>query len=82
MSKYGMSMCVLGWAAEFAEFGIAANALWPRTLIATSATYAWLNNGVDIQEVTRHFRNPEIMADAAYEIIRRPSRDRPETFYR
>lgn len=37
MAKYGMSMCILGWSEELKEFGISANALWPRTFIATAA---------------------------------------------
>lgn len=65
MSKYGMSMCVLGMAAEFADRGVAVNALWPKTAIATSALRMAGDDGVDL----KHCRKPEIMADAAYEIL-------------
>lgn len=61
MSKYGMSMCVLGWAREFKETGIAANALWPKTTIATAA----VRNLLGGEEMIRASRTPEIVADAA-----------------
>ena len=70
MAKYGMSMCVLGMAGEFREQGIAVNALWPRTTIATAAV-----NMLGGEEMMRHSRKPEIMADAAYAIMTRSSRD-------
>ena len=70
MAKYGMSMCVLGMAGEFRERGIAVNALWPRTTIATAAVKML---GGD--ELLRHSRKPDIMADAAHAIITRPSRE-------
>jgi citronellol/citronellal dehydrogenase len=70
MAKYGMSMCVLGMAGEFREDGIAVNALWPRTTIATAAV-----NMLGGDELIQHSRKPEIMADAAYIILTRPSRD-------
>lgn len=70
MAKYGMSMCVLGMAGEFRERGIAVNALWPRTTIATAAV-----NMLGGDELMRHSRKPEIMADAAHAIITRPSRE-------
>jgi len=70
MSKYGMSMCVLGMAAEFAERGLAVNALWPRTVIATAAI-AMLGGAVE----ARNCRKPEIVADAAHAILRRDSRE-------
>jgi len=70
MAKYGMSMCVLGMAGEFREQGIAVNALWPRTTIATAAV-----NMLGGDEMMRHSRKPEIMADAAYAIVTRPSRE-------
>jgi citronellol/citronellal dehydrogenase len=69
MAKYGMSMCVLGMAGEFRDDGIAVNALWPRTTIATAAV-----NMLGGDELTMHSRKPEIMADAAYAILKRPSR--------
>ncbi len=68
MSKYGMSLCVLGMAEEFRDEGIAINALWPRTVIHTAA----LNNipGVEAENC----RKPEIVADAAHHILTRDSR--------
>jgi citronellol/citronellal dehydrogenase len=71
MAKYGMSMCVLGMAAEFAADGIAVNALWPRTVIATAAVQNLLGG----DEMVKHARTPEILADAAYIILTRPSRE-------
>lgn len=68
MSKYGMSMCVVGLAEEFRGDGIAVNALWPRTVIATEALR--LIPAID----AGHCRRPEIVADAAYAILTRPSR--------
>ena len=65
MAKYTMSMCVLGMAEEFKEFGIAVNALWPRTAIATAA----VQNHLGGDEIMRLSRNVEIMADASYEIL-------------
>ena len=70
MAKYGMSMCVLGMAGEFREQGIAVNALWPRTTIATAAV-----NMLGGDELIRMSRKPDIMADAAYAIFTRPSRE-------
>ncbi len=70
MAKYGMSMCVLGMAGEFREDGIGVNALWPRTTIATAAV-----NMLGGDELMQHSRKPEIMADAAYAILTRPSRE-------
>lgn len=71
MSKYGMSMCVLGMAAELAADGIAVNALWPRTGIATAAT-VMVGGG---EAFMRHCRKPDIMADAAHAILTQPSRE-------
>ena len=63
MAKYGMSMCVLGHAEEFRPYGIAVNALWPRTVIDTAALQM-------IPGVKPEFcRTPQIMADAAYAIL-------------
>ena len=64
MAKYGMSMCVLGMAAEFADEGVAVNALWPRTVIATAAI-RMLGGLVKPEQC----RKPEIMADAAHQIL-------------
>ena len=67
MAKYGMSMCVLGMAAEFKARGLAVNGLWPRTLIATAALQAI--PGVN----WKLGRKPEIMAEAAHIVLSRPS---------
>ena len=69
MAKYGMSLCVLGWAEEFRKDGIAANALWPRTTIATAAV-RMLGGDPFLQKS----RTPEIMADAAHVILTKDSR--------
>jgi citronellol/citronellal dehydrogenase len=69
ISKYGMSMCVLGMAEEFRDAGIGVNALWPRTVIATAAV-AMLGGAVD----PKNCRKPEIVADAAHAILTRDSR--------
>ncbi|MFP2925041.1 SDR family oxidoreductase [Pyxidicoccus sp. 3LG] len=71
LAKYGMTLLTLGWAAEFAEEGIAANALWPRTLIATAAVKNLLGGDASMQRA----RTPEIMADAAVAILQRRPRD-------
>ena len=71
MAKFGMSMCVLGMAEELKSEGIAVNALWPRTVIATSAVQNLLGG----DETMRGSRTPEIMADAAHAILTRPSRE-------
>ncbi|PLR24286.1 short chain dehydrogenase [Caulobacter zeae] len=71
MAKFGMSMCVLGMAEEFRSDGIAFNALWPRTGIATAAIQFALTG----EEGLRHCRTPEIMADAAHAIFGKPSRE-------
>ena len=70
MAKYGMSMCVLGMAAEFADEGIAFNALWPRTGVATAA----IRNALAGDEGMKHCRTPEIIADAAYMIFNRQAK--------
>jgi citronellol/citronellal dehydrogenase len=71
MAKFGMSMCVLGMAEEFKSDGIAFNALWPRTGIATAAIQFALTG----EEGLKHCRTPEIMADAAHAIFLKPSRE-------
>lgn len=76
MAKYGMSMCVLGMAAEFKEQGVAVNALWPRTAIATAAMV--LIAGPD---VFKHCRTADIMADAAYAILTKNSRECTGNFF-
>lgn len=75
MSKYGMSMCVLGMAEEFKRDGIGVNALWPRTAIDTAALH--MIPGVD----TDFCRTPEILADAAYLILNRDGKDCSGNFF-
>ena len=77
MSKYGMSMCVLGMAEEFRDDGIAVNALWPRTTIATAA----VRNLIGGEPMEKRSRTPAIMADAAHAIICRPSRATTGNFF-
>lgn len=77
MAKYGMSLCVLGMAEEFKQEGIAFNALWPRTAIDTSA----VRNLLGGDAMARRSRTPEILSDAAYEILTRPSRDCTGNFF-
>jgi citronellol/citronellal dehydrogenase len=76
MAKYGMSMCVLGMAEEFRDDGIAFNALWPRTVIATAALRA-LEETVDPDNC----RTEEIMADAAHAILCRDSEECTGNFF-
>ena len=71
IAKYGMSLCVLGMAGEFRDRGIAVNALWPRTTIATAAVQNLLGG----DQIVRRSRKPEILADAAHVILTRPSRE-------
>lgn len=76
MSKYGMSMCALGMAAEFKDEGVAVNALWPKTVIATSA--------IDMlggEPLRRSARKPEIVSDAAYWILTQPSKTCTGNFF-
>lgn len=77
LSKYGMSMCVLGMAAEFRSQGVAVNALWPRTVIATAAVQNLLGG----EQIIAHSRQPEIVADAAHLILTRPSRECTGNFF-
>ena len=70
LSKYGMSMVMFGLAQELREDGIACNALWPRTTVATAAVEFALGGDA----MLRQSRNPDIMADAAYAILCRPAR--------
>jgi citronellol/citronellal dehydrogenase len=71
VSKFGMSMLTLGFSEEFRGDGIACNALWPRTLIATAA----VQNVVGGEAAMNGARKPEIMADAAHAIFSRPARE-------
>jgi citronellol/citronellal dehydrogenase len=77
MAKYGMSMCVLGMAEEFRADGIAVNALWPRTVIATAA----LAMIPGAREQLDRTRKPEIVADAAHAILTRDARTTTGRFF-
>jgi citronellol/citronellal dehydrogenase len=77
IAKYGMSLCTLGLAEELKGDGIAANSLWPRTIIATAAVQNLLGG----DEAMAKSRKPEIMADAAHAIFLRPSREATGNFY-
>ncbi len=69
LSKYGMTLLSLGWAAEYADAGIGFSCLWPETYIATAA----VTNLADGDKMAARSRSPEIMADAAVEIFSRPA---------
>jgi citronellol/citronellal dehydrogenase len=71
VAKYGMSMCTIGMAEEFRDDGIAFNALWPRTIIATAAVQNLLGG----EEAMARSRKPELVADAAHAIVTRRSRE-------
>lgn len=71
LAKYGMSLCVLGLAGELRPKGIAVNALWPRTTIATSA----IRNLLGGERIVQASRTPEILADAAHAIFEKPARE-------
>ena len=66
-AKYGMSLCILGWAGEF-RGRIAANAIWPRTAVATAA----ISNVLAGEEAFRNCRKPDILADTAYLVLNKP----------
>ena len=68
LSKYGMTLLSLGWAAEYRDAGIAFSCLWPQTYIATSA----VSNLADGDDLVKASRCPDIMADAAVEILGKP----------
>jgi len=76
MAKYGMSMCVLGMAEELREKGVAVNALWPRTAIATAAIRM-----IGGDAMLHHSRTPEVVADAAHWILTRPARECTGNFF-
>jgi NAD(P)-dependent dehydrogenase (short-subunit alcohol dehydrogenase family) len=71
LAKYGMTLLALGWAAEYAEAGVASNTLWPESLIATAAVQNLLGG----EENMRRARSPRIVADAAMQIVTRPARE-------
>ncbi|MBA3461329.1 MAG: NAD(P)-dependent oxidoreductase [Deltaproteobacteria bacterium] len=77
MAKFGMSMCVLGMAGEFKREGIAFNGLWPRTTIATAA----IQNLLGGDQAMKGSRSPAIMADAAYAIFNKNSREVTGNFF-
>jgi citronellol/citronellal dehydrogenase len=77
LSKYGMSLCMLGMAEEYAPAGIACNALWPRTTIATAAVEFALGGPA----MMRRSRRPAIVADAAHMILSRPARECSGRFF-
>jgi citronellol/citronellal dehydrogenase len=77
IAKYGMSLCVLGMAEEFRAAGVAVNALWPRTVIATAA----LAMIPGMRERVAHTRKPEILADAAHAILARDARTCTGNFF-
>lgn len=76
LSKYGLSLCVMGWAAELASDAVAVNGLWPRSIIATAALTE-LGGAVRPEEC----RRPEIVAEAAARILTRPSRSCTGNFF-
>jgi citronellol/citronellal dehydrogenase len=77
IAKYGMSLCVLGMAEELKDEGIAVNALWPRTTIATAAVVNLLGG----EAMASQSRKPEIMGDAARAILTRDSRSCTGRFF-
>jgi citronellol/citronellal dehydrogenase len=77
IAKYGMSMCVLGMAEEFRDRGVAVNALWPRTLIATAALAMIPAIAADIGGC----RTADIVADAAHVILTRDARSATGNFF-
>jgi citronellol/citronellal dehydrogenase len=77
LAKFGMSFCTLGMAEEFRDDGIAFNSLWPRTLVATAAVQNLLGG----DEAMAKARKPEVVADSAYAVLTRPSRDCTGNFF-
>lgn len=71
IAKYGMTLSALGLAEELREAGVASNALWPRTLVATAAVQNLLGGDAAMKMA----RTPAIYADAAYEVLTRDSRE-------
>ena len=70
LAKYGMSLLTLGWAAEYADAGVAANCLWPETYIVTAA----VENLLGGDDIVAKSRTPDVVADAAVQILTQPSR--------
>ena len=77
MSKFGMSQCILGLSEELKSDGVAANALWPHSVIATAA----IGNIVMGEEAFPHCRKPRILADAAKIILSKKSREHTGNFH-
>jgi citronellol/citronellal dehydrogenase len=77
IAKYGMSLCTLGLAEELRDRSIAANSLWPRTLIATAAVQNLLGG----EQAMNRSRTPEIVADAAHAILARPAKECTGNFF-
>jgi citronellol/citronellal dehydrogenase len=77
MSKMGMSQCVLGLSQELRDAGVAVNAVWPRTIIATSA----IRNLLGGEDALRGARTPDIVADAAHAVLTRPARTTTGQFF-
>jgi citronellol/citronellal dehydrogenase len=77
IAKFGMSMCTLGMAEEFRADGVAVNSLWPLTTIDTAA----VRNLLGGSEMADRSRTPEIMADAAYVVLTKPSRECTGNFF-
>jgi citronellol/citronellal dehydrogenase len=77
ISKYNMSMMVLGWAEELKKYKIAANAIWPRTTIATAAVQNLLGG----EKMIKQSRKPEIVADAIHYILQQPSNECTGNFF-
>ena len=77
MSKYGMSMTTIGFAAELAEAGVGVNSLWPATLIDTAA----IRNMPGGEQLVRRGRTPQIVADAAWELLRQDGREVTGQFF-
>ncbi len=77
MAKFGMSMCVLGWAGEFRKRGIAANALWPKTTIATAA----IQNLLGGDEIMKRSRKPSFMGEAAHWILSQDPKECTGNFF-
>ena len=75
IAKYGMSLCTLGMAREFAAQGVAVNSLWPRTTIATAAVEVFFPESIQAS------RKPQIMADAAHAILTSDSRSTTGNFF-
>ncbi len=77
IAKYGMSLCVLGLAEELKPLGIGVNALWPKTVIATAA----VRNLLGGEEVVKRSRIPQIVSDAAFEILSKPSKETSGNYF-